>query len=58
MTAVSCSIQYLSNNISSTESNLNVCIGKAWTGINRLLTLWKSYLPDKVKEEFFQAVAV
>ena len=28
---------YLSSNISSTESNVNICIGKAWIAIDRLM---------------------
>ena len=49
---------YLSSNISSTESNVKICISKIWTGINSLLTIWKSDLSDKIKWEFFQAVAI
>ena len=47
---------YLDSNISSTESDVNICIGKAWTTINRLLNIWKSNLSDKYN--IFQAVAV
>ena len=47
---------YLGSNISSTESNVNVCIDKGWTGINRLPTIGKSNLSDKIKWEFFQLV--
>ena len=32
---------YLSNNISSTESDVNICIGKAWAAIDSLMTIWK-----------------
>ena len=32
--------------------------GKAWTAINRLLIKWKSDLSDKIKQGFFQALAV
>ena len=49
---------YLGNNISSTESDINTFIGKAWTAINSLSTIWKSNLPDKIKEELFQVVSV
>ena len=31
---------------------------KVWTVINRLMTIWKSDLFDKIKWEFFQTVAV
>ena len=36
----------------------NVSIGEAWNAIDRLTTIWKSDLSDKLKCEFFQAVAV
>ena len=48
---------YLGSNISSIESNVNICIGKAWTAIDRS-TIWKSNPSDKIKQEFFQVVAV
>ena len=35
---------YLSSSISSTESNINIHIGKVWTAIDQLLRLWKSDL--------------
>ena len=38
--------------------DVNICIGKAWTTIDRKLTIWKSDLSDKIKQEFFQAVAI
>ena len=31
---------YLGSNVSSTESDINICISKAWTVINRLMTIW------------------
>ena len=31
---------------------------EAWTAINRLLIIWKSDLSDKMKQEFFQIVAI
>ena len=43
------------SNIPSTESNVNIHIGKA---IEMLSIIWKSDLSDKIKREFFQAVAV
>ena len=49
---------YLSSNISSTESNVKICIDKAWTAIDMLTTLWKSDPSDKIKLEFFQSIAV
>ena len=49
---------YLGSNISSTESVVNICLVTAWTAINRLSITWKSDLSDKIKWDFFQAVAV
>ena len=49
---------FLSSNISSTEINVNIHIGKAWTAIDRLLIIWKSDLSNKIKWDFFQAVAM
>ena len=40
-------VQMFGSNISSTESNVDICIGKAWTAIDKLSTMWKSGLPDK-----------
>ena len=49
---------YLGSNISSTENDVIICIGKAWTTVDRLLIIWKSDLSDKIKWDFFQAVVV
>ena len=49
---------YLGNNISSTQSDVNISIGKAWNIINRLLSIWKSELSNKMNWEFSQAVAM
>ena len=38
--------------ISSTESDGNIYLVKAWTGTDWLLIIWKSDLPDKVKREW------
>ena len=38
---------YLGSNISSAKSDINICIGKAWTAIDRLSTIWKSDPFDK-----------
>ena len=45
---------YLSSN---TEIDINICMRKPWTGINRLSTIWKSNLSDKIKQ-FFHIIAV
>ena len=43
---------------STTESNVNICIAKVWTPIDKLSIIWKSDLTDKIKWDFFQAVVV
>ena len=40
---------YLGNNISSTESNVSIWIGKESTAIDRFMIIWKSGLSDKKK---------
>ena len=49
---------YLGSSISSTERDVNILLAKVWTPVNRLLIIWKSDLSDKIKWDFFQAVAV
>ena len=49
---------YLSSNITSTESNVNTQLVKAWTANDRLSIIWKSDLSDKIKRDFFQAATV
>ena len=49
---------YLGSNISTNESDVNIRTAKSRTIIDRLLIKWKSDLSDKIKWEFFQAVAV
>ena len=51
-------VEYLSSNISSTDSDVYICIGKAWTAIDRLTTIWKSDLSDKIKQNFFQTLSI
>ena len=46
---------YLSSSISSTESDISMCLVKAWTAIDRLLIIWKSDLSDKIKWNFIRA---
>ena len=48
----------IGSNLSFTERIDNVRIEKTWTTINRLTTLWKSHLFDKIKQDFFQAEAM
>ena len=49
---------YLGSNISSTESLVNIRIGKEWTAIDRLSNIQKSNHSDKTKSECFQTVAM
>ena len=49
---------YLGSSVSSTETDINTRLPKAWTAINRLSVIWKSDLADKMKRSFFQASAV
>ena len=49
---------YLGSNISSCESDVNIRLVKEWNASDRSLIIWKSDLSDKIKREFFQAVAV
>ena len=50
---------YLGNNISSTESDVNIRLLKAReNAFERLLIIWKSDFSDKRKPDFFQAVTV
>ena len=48
---------YLSSNISSTESGVNISLVKAWSANDRLLFTWKYDLFDRIKYDFFQAAA-
>ena len=47
---------YLSSSVLFTESDVNIRLAKAWTVIDRLSVI--SDLPNNIKQEFFQAVAV
>ena len=49
---------YLGSSISSTKSDINMSLAKAWTAINKLSIIWKSNLFDKIKCNFFQATVV
>ena len=44
---------YLGSNISSTERDVNICIEKLWTVIDRLSIIGKYDLSDKIKRDFF-----
>ena len=49
---------YLRSSVSSTETDINMRLTKAWTAIDRLLVIWKSDLTDKIKQSFFQAAVM
>ena len=48
-------ITYLSSNISSTESDINMRIGKALSAIETSSIIRKSYLSYKIERDFFKA---
>ena len=50
--------QYLGSNISSTESDVNICLVKVWNDLDKLLIRRKPDISNKIKRVFFQAVAV
>ena len=49
---------YLGSTVSSTKTDINTRLAKAWTAIHRLSVIWKSHLTDKMKRSFFQAAIV
>ena len=49
---------YLGSSVSSTETDINMQLAKAWTVIHRLSVIWKSDLADKIKRSFFHATVV
>ena len=49
---------YLGSSISSTETDIDTQLTKAWIAINRLSVIRKSDLTDKMKRCFFQAAIV
>ena len=49
---------YLGSSVTSTETDINTWLAKAWAGFDWLLVIWKSVLTDKIKRSFFQAAAV
>ena len=46
------------SSVSSTETDFDTRLAKAWTAINRLSVIWKSDLTNKIKRSFFQAVVM
>ena len=49
---------YLGSSLSSTEKGIDTQLTKAWTAIDKLSIIWKSYLTNKMKSSFFQAAVV
>ena len=49
---------YLGSSVSSTECDVNIHQAKVWTAIDWLSIIWKWDQSDKIKRDFFQAVAV
>ena len=41
---------YLGGSVSSTETDINMRLAKAWAAIDRLSVIWKSGLTDKIKQ--------
>ena len=49
---------YFGSKISSIENDVNTRIGKAWATIDKLSIGTKCFLFDRVKQEFFQVIAI
>ena len=49
---------YRGSSVSSTKTDFNTRLAKAWTAFDRLPVTWKSDLTDKIKSIFFQTVVV
>ena len=41
------------SSVSSTETDINTRLAKAWAAIDRVSVIWKSNLTDKIKRTFF-----
>ena len=48
-------LTYLGSSVSSTETDINTRLVKAWTAIGRLSVIWKSNMTDKIKCIFFSS---
>ena len=46
---------YLVSKIISSENDIQVRIGSAWSTLNKLIPIWKSNLDASIKREFFRA---
>ena len=46
------------SSVSSTETDTDTWLAKAWTALDRLSIIWKSVLTNKMKHSFFQAAII
>ena len=49
---------YQGSSVSSTDTDINTRLAKAWKTTDKLLVIWKSDLTDKIKRSFFQAAVM
>ena len=49
---------YQGSSVSSTETDTNTRLAKAWTAIDNISIMWKSDMIYKMKRSFFQAAVV
>ena len=54
----SSSLTLVESSVSSTETDIDTRLTKAWTAFNWQSVIWKSDLADKMKRSFFQAAIV
>ena len=47
--------KYLGSYIASTEHDVNIRLGKAWSALNQMDKIWKSNRSDNLKRNFFRA---
>ena len=47
--------KYLGSYIASTEHDVNIRLGKAWSALNQMDKIWKSNVSDNLKRNFFRA---
>ena len=44
--------------ISSSERDVNICMCKSWTAIDKFSTMWKSDFSNRIKQKCFQTAAM
>ena len=49
---------YLGSSVSSTETDIDTRLAKAWSAMDSLSVIWKSDLTDEMKRSFLQAAVV